>query len=267
MTDPLLQNTVVDSNLRQSSDFNQRQNSGSSLLSVVVTPIQIQDEHYKRNVRIESLFDVDVESNQRRCLDEDNIRNRRDPLLPTICRRYSNTSTSSTDSYHSVTESIEPSISREASSKILEVKQIGVPTLSIQRTNGSISITDTEKRESSETNSHRLPSKPDSSFLYSIRDDPTSTFPGKRYKYADIKLKELRVKTWSPSKPTIVQLADAGFFQSGDTNMAICFSCGNKIYCNEGQDPLHEAFHKNCEYLRQITITSTQLKTACSPDQ
>ena len=48
-------------------------------------------------------------------------------------------------------------------------------------------------------------------------------------------------------------------FILGDTNMAICFSCGNKIYCSEGQDPLHEAFHNNCEYLRQITITSTQV--------
>ena len=42
-------------------------------------------------------------------------------------------------------------------------------------------------------------------------------------------------------------------FILGDTNMAICFSCGNKIYCNEGQDPSHEAFHNNCEYLRRIT--------------
>lgn len=48
-------------------------------------------------------------------------------------------------------------------------------------------------------------------------------------------------------------------FFLGDTNIAICFSCGNTIYCNEGQDPLHEAFHNNCEYLRQITITSTQV--------
>ena len=48
-------------------------------------------------------------------------------------------------------------------------------------------------------------------------------------------------------------------FILGDTNMAICFSCGNQIYCNEGQDPSHEAFHNNCEYLRQITITSTQV--------
>ena len=48
-------------------------------------------------------------------------------------------------------------------------------------------------------------------------------------------------------------------FILGDTNIAICFSCGNKIYCNEGQDPLHEAFHNNCEHLREITITSTQV--------
>jgi hypothetical protein len=46
-------------------------------------------------------------------------------------------------------------------------------------------------------------------------------------------------------------------FFLGDTNIAIC--CGNKIYCNEGQDPLHEAFHNNCEYLHQIPITSTQV--------
>ena len=48
-------------------------------------------------------------------------------------------------------------------------------------------------------------------------------------------------------------------FILGDTNMAICFSCGNTIYCNEGQDPLHEAFHNNCEYLLQIKTTSTQV--------
>ena len=48
-------------------------------------------------------------------------------------------------------------------------------------------------------------------------------------------------------------------FILGDTNIAICFSCGSNIYCNKGRDPLHEAFHNNCEYLRQITITSTQV--------
>ena len=112
-----------------------------------------------------------------------------------------------------VAESIEPSISREASSKIVTVKQIGVPTLPFQRT--SISITGTEKRESPETNSRRLPSKPDSSFLHSIRYDPASTCPEKRNKYADIEIRELSFKTWSLNKPTIVQLADAGFFQSG----------------------------------------------------
>ena len=44
-----------------------------------------------------------------------------------------------------------------------------------------------------------------------------------------------------------------------DANIAMCFSCGNIIYYNEGQDPLREAFHNNCEYLRQIPITSTQV--------
>ena len=160
-------------------------------------------------------------------------------------------------------ESIEPYISREASSKIVEVKQIEVSTLPFRRT--GFSISDTEKRESPETNSHLQPSKPDRSLLYSIRDDPASACPEERCKYADSKLRELSFTTWPLSKPTIVQLADAGFFQSGDTNMAICFSCGNKIYCSECLDPLHEAFHNNCEYLCQIK--STQLKTACNPDQ
>ena len=161
------------------------------------------------------------------------------------------------ESINRVTESIEPSISREASSNNVEAKQIGASTLPFQRT--VFSISDTEKRESPETNSHLLPSKPDRSFPYSIRDDPASACPEKRCEYADSKLRELSFKTWPLNKPTIVQLADAGFVHSGDTNMAICFSCGNQIYCNEGQDPSHEAFHNNCEYLRQITITSTQV--------
>jgi hypothetical protein len=77
-------------------------------------------------------------------------------------------------------ERIEPSISREASSKIVEVKQIAVSTLPIQRT--STLITGTERRESHETNSRCLSSSPGRSLSHSInyRDDPT---------YADIKIR------------------------------------------------------------------------------
>ena len=89
------------------------------------------------------------------------------------------------------------------SSKIVEVKQIGVSTLKFPRT--FFSISDTEKRESPETNSHLLPSKPDRSFLYNIRDDPASACPEKRCEYADSKLRELSFKTWPLNKPTIVQ--------------------------------------------------------------
>lgn len=44
-----------------------------------------------------------------------------------------------------------------------------------------------------------------------------------------------------------------GAFILGDNNSTQCFSCGNRIHWNEGQDPLDEAFHNNCEYLPEVT--------------
>ena len=53
-------------------------------------------------------------------------------------------------------------------------------------------------------------------------------------------------------------------FILGHSNIAQCFSCGYSMHWKEGQDPLDEAFHSNCAYLRQITSTQviycTQIK-------
>jgi late competence protein required for DNA uptake (superfamily II DNA/RNA helicase) len=57
-------------------------------------------------------------------------------------------------------------------------------------------------------------------------------------------------------------------FILGHKNIAQCFRCGNSIHWKEGQDPLDEAFHSNCTYLRQISNTQviycTQIKKATS---
>jgi hypothetical protein len=125
-----------------------------------------------------------------------------------ICNQYIDISFAATESYVC-------SSPREASNVIFELTPVSI--LLIQRTNRSI-IAGTERRESHETNSHRLSNKPDSSSQYSNnhKDDPTSTRPGKRHiEYANIKLREKSFKTWPLNIPTIVQLAEAGFFHSG----------------------------------------------------
>jgi hypothetical protein len=52
-----------------------------------------------------------------------------------------------------------------------------------------------------------------------------------------------------------------GAFILGDKNIAQCFSCENKIYYNEGQNPLDEAFHNNCKYLHKKTGKLYYFKT------
>ena len=104
-----------------------------------------------------------------------------------ICNQYIDISFAATESYV-------PSSPREASNVIFELTPVSI--LLIQRTNRSI-IAGTERRESRETNSHRLSNKPDSSSQYSNnhKDDSTSTRPGKRHiEYANIKLREKSFK-------------------------------------------------------------------------
>jgi hypothetical protein len=50
--------------------------------------------------------------------------------------------------------------------------------------------------------------------LIPFRTD-NSACPEERCEDADIKLRELSFKAWPLNKPTIMQMADAGFFQSG----------------------------------------------------
>ena len=149
-------------------------------------------------------------------------------------RRSDSTSIHANFKQRSAAENLEPSTSRETSNA-------------------------TDRREIPKTNSHRQRSKPGRSSQYSNnhRDDPASTCPVEKHtKFKDIKSREESFNKSPLNISTIRELAEAGFYYLGYHNNVKCFSCGKRILWKEGQDPLNEEFHINCEHLRDTQHTA-----------
>lgn len=113
--------------------------------------------------------------------------------------------------------------------------------------------------------------RPDKTFQLSLPNDQNINSSGTtkmtcpEYKTMDIRICSY-CNDWKLSSPTVINMAEAGFFYLGFETLARCFCCGSKKQFQEGDNPLDRSFHKDCQYISQTTPVSVE-KSPEDPDE